>query len=232
MASRLTALNLDVVPSSRVEAAGAEWVLDRRGRLVVAASSAFSRVLADLEGDTTGGADGPVLVGPASHRNAQALRRHLTWLQPVPLGTQTSAGLGDRLGLATPGHVRAVRAVGAGIAPIFAQQSIREMTRTGRTPERGHGRRDVGRVRRRAGATASAPTPTTSRRRPTSTCASPPASRCSRSTRASTSTSSADTADLAALRAKAGALPWADLEDTDAAARKRYLGRTVRRSST
>ncbi len=38
--------------------------------------------------------------------------------------------------------------------------------------------------------------------------------------------SSADTADLAALRAKAGALPWADLEDTDAAARKRYLGRT------
>ena len=38
--------------------------------------------------------------------------------------------------------------------------------------------------------------------------------------------SSADTADLATLRAKAGALPWADLEDTEAAARKRYLGRT------
>jgi hypothetical protein len=46
---------------------------------------------------------------------------------------QTSAGTGDRLGLATPGHARALR--GTGIAPIFAQQSIREMTRTGRTPE-------------------------------------------------------------------------------------------------
>ena len=42
--------------------------------------------------------------------------------------------MGDRIGLATPGHVRAVRAVG-GIAPIFAQQSMREMARTGRTPQ-------------------------------------------------------------------------------------------------
>jgi len=53
------------------------------------------------------------------------------------LGLRTSAGLGDRLGLATPGHVRAVRAVReqGDIAPIFAQQSIREMTRTGRSPQ-------------------------------------------------------------------------------------------------
>jgi hypothetical protein len=43
--------------------------------------------------------------------------------------------MGDRLGLATPGHVRAVRATGSSIAPIFAQQSIREMARTGRTPQ-------------------------------------------------------------------------------------------------
>src|SRR4051812_20041403 len=50
------------------------------------------------------------------------------------LGTQPSFGFGDRLGLATPGHVAAMKAAGAGIAPIFPQQSIREMTRTGRTP--------------------------------------------------------------------------------------------------
>jgi hypothetical protein len=43
--------------------------------------------------------------------------------------------MGDRLGLATPGHVQAVKAVGGEIAPIFAQQSIREMARTGRTPQ-------------------------------------------------------------------------------------------------
>ena len=42
-------------------------------------------------------------------------------------------GLGDRLGLATPGHIRAVR--GTGVKPVLAQQSIREMTRTRRTPQ-------------------------------------------------------------------------------------------------
>jgi hypothetical protein len=46
-----------------------------------------------------------------------------------------SFGFGDRLGLATPGHIEAMRRAGRGIAPIFAQQSIREMTRTRRTPE-------------------------------------------------------------------------------------------------
>lgn len=50
------------------------------------------------------------------------------------LGLQPSFGFGDRLGFATPGHVAAMRAAGGEIAPIFPQQSIREMTRTGRTP--------------------------------------------------------------------------------------------------
>src|SRR5205085_526631 len=38
-------------------------------------------------------------------------------------------------GVATPGHVDALRAAGGSILPIFAQQSIREMTRTNRTAE-------------------------------------------------------------------------------------------------
>lgn len=76
---------------------------------------------------------------PLSAANAQALREALPWLSPRPLGLQTSAGFGDRLGLATPGHIRALqfmlRQPGAQpIQPIFAQQSIREMTRTRRTP--------------------------------------------------------------------------------------------------
>lgn len=50
------------------------------------------------------------------------------------LGLQPSFGFGDRIGLATPGHVAALRRAGGGILPIFAQQSIREMTRTNRTP--------------------------------------------------------------------------------------------------
>ena len=54
---------------------------------------------------------------------------------PVCLGLKGSFGFGDRIGLATPGHVEAMRRAGGDIAPIYAQQSIREMTRTGRSPE-------------------------------------------------------------------------------------------------
>jgi len=51
----------------------------------------------------------------------------------TPLGLTPSFGFGDRLGLATPGHIAAVK--GTKFAPIFAQQSVRENTRTGRTPQ-------------------------------------------------------------------------------------------------
>ena len=50
-----------------------------------------------------------------------------------PLGLAPSFGFGDRLGLATPGHIAAVK--GSGLAPVFAQQSVRENDRTGRTPQ-------------------------------------------------------------------------------------------------
>jgi hypothetical protein len=73
------------------------------------------------------------LCGRLDHTNAVALRKLLPWAGPRVIGLETSAGLGDRLGIATPAHVRAVR--GTGLRPFFAQQSIREMQRTGRTPE-------------------------------------------------------------------------------------------------
>src|SRR5260370_36355163 len=53
--------------------------------------------------------------------------------QPAVLGLRKSFGFGDRLGLATPGHLAAAQK--SDFAPIFAQQSIREMARTQRTPE-------------------------------------------------------------------------------------------------
>src|SRR4051794_19475682 len=52
------------------------------------------------------------------------------------MGLNPSFGFGDRIGLATPGHVAAMDRSGAGIEPIFPQQSIHEMARTGRTPGR------------------------------------------------------------------------------------------------
>jgi hypothetical protein len=65
--------------------------------------------------------------------NATALRSVFSFLVPRPLGLKKSAGCGDRLGVATPGHLRAIRS--SSMAPILAQQSIRENTRTGRTPQ-------------------------------------------------------------------------------------------------
>jgi hypothetical protein len=65
-------------------------------------------------------------------RSAAWLRKVLPYLNARPLGLKKSAGFGDRLGLATPGHVRAVRKTD--MAPIFAQQSVRENERTGRSP--------------------------------------------------------------------------------------------------
>src|SRR5262249_3252859 len=77
---------------------------------------------------------------PTTPANARALRETLPSLRPALLGLSTAAGFGDRLGHATVGHVRALRAAlgaasGRMIAPIFAQQSARENARTGRTPD-------------------------------------------------------------------------------------------------
>lgn len=77
---------------------------------------------------------GDVLLCLLTPDAATALRGRLAWLCPQPLGLARSAGCGDRLGLATPGHIRALREVG-GIAPVLAQQSMRENARTGRTPQ-------------------------------------------------------------------------------------------------
>jgi hypothetical protein len=55
--------------------------------------------------------------------------------RPSVLGLSASFGFGDRIGLATPGHIAAIRSAGGSFRPIFAQQSIREMTRTGRSPK-------------------------------------------------------------------------------------------------
>ncbi len=81
-----------------------------------------------------------LVLAPLNPANAATLRTFLPFLVARPFGLRQSAGCGDRLGLATPGHIRAFRSTfGAdgqhGMAPILAQQSIRENARTGRTPQ-------------------------------------------------------------------------------------------------
>lgn len=67
---------------------------------------------------------------PLDAQNAAAIRRELPWSAPQRVGMRKSIGCGDRLGIATPGHLRAVRE--GDMFPVLAQQSIREMQRAGR----------------------------------------------------------------------------------------------------
>lgn len=120
------------------------WAIDRQSisesenTTLYLARSAFEKRLG-VVGDCSGFEGDAIIVGNArlftlSPDNAIELRRRLPWLNPVPLGLRTSIGLGDRLGLATPGHIQAARKFPI-IAPVLAQQSVRENKRTGRTPQ-------------------------------------------------------------------------------------------------
>src|SRR5215218_7486403 len=134
--STATLLGDRAYQESQVSYGGATYWLERAAdgakRLVAVADDEFS--LSDFTG-TAERVDGKVrFVAETTPDNALALRSALPWLKPSRFGLHTSAGFGDRLGLATPGHVRALKAVGAAINPVFAQQSIREMGRCLRTP--------------------------------------------------------------------------------------------------
>jgi hypothetical protein len=118
-------------PRSIVDWEGSTYALlpasIRRPKLLAVVGD--TKDLRRAESDT--GSDGLALC-PLSADNLQVLRQRLFWLRPRLLGQRTGGGCGDRLGLATPGHVRAVR--GTTVVPVFAQQSVRENVRTGRTP--------------------------------------------------------------------------------------------------
>lgn len=66
--------------------------------------------------------------------NSRVIMEFIPSARPISLRQfRTTMGLGDRLGLASPGHIRAVR--GLDVKPVLAQQSIRELQLTGRTFE-------------------------------------------------------------------------------------------------
>lgn len=68
-----------------------------------------------------------------THENARILRNIFDFANPVLIGKTDSYGFGDRLGNAGPAHLKAVK--GTRFKPVLAQQSIRELERTKRTPE-------------------------------------------------------------------------------------------------
>ncbi len=73
-------------------------------------------------------------VCPLNHENACVLRSLFPFTAPTRvLGKERSFGVGDRLGIATPGHIAVFEKYDA--YPVLAQQSMRELTLTNRTYE-------------------------------------------------------------------------------------------------
>jgi len=150
------ALDRAVPPSSLKDAlAGGEGVVldsispgDGSVMLMAGRGDESSLVVMSRHETVLGGFDGePVteyrdgtsyvaLVCPLSHDNAAALRKALPRTAPSVLETRESFGTGDRIGSpcqATPWHLEACASFD--IAPVAAQQSVRENHKTGRTFE-------------------------------------------------------------------------------------------------
>lgn len=75
---------------------------------------------------------GAYALAPLSHEAALALRELLPFTGPIPaLSRPQSCGVGDRLGIAGDGLLRAFAE--RDVVPVLAQQSVRELSLTGRS---------------------------------------------------------------------------------------------------
>ncbi len=72
---------------------------------------------------------------PLSHQNRLVLNNFFPYTKPTAFGRNTGTfGVGDRLGVATPGHIRILK--DSMLKPVLAQQSKRELDFTNRTYEK------------------------------------------------------------------------------------------------
>ena len=130
--STASAAKFDVYPES-VNAIGSDFVFMVRGDeadFIVATGAAA----AAYEGETVSCDACTYVVAPLSHKNGDALRAMFPFTAPQQvLKKIRTFGVGDRLGIATPGHLRVFSEYDT--YPILAQQSIRELNLTERTYE-------------------------------------------------------------------------------------------------
>lgn len=220
-------------PQSIAAAGHVVFFLGRRGAekraCLVWRSASQPAAVADFSGEQgraeVSGIRVAFLAGSLDHTNAAGLRKHLPFTAPGVVGVEAAIGTGDRLGIATPAHVRAVR--GSGLRAVFAQQSIREMTRAWRTPEEVLDSATFGVFQEgyREGFGADADHLKTTDDVDATVAAGftmytvDPGDHVD---------DEAQTAGLDALRAKLDALPWPALETTAEDLRRTYLGRALR----
>ncbi|MEW5813954.1 MAG: tagaturonate epimerase family protein [Spirochaetota bacterium] len=102
--------------------------IDNRKNFFLLAEREFK---CDFQGEAFTISGVQVIRADFSWENYLVLKDQFPFVAPVSLrDKKTTIGCGDRLGLATPGHIRAVKKFD--VYPVLAQQSIRELTLTGR----------------------------------------------------------------------------------------------------
>lgn len=116
-----------VYTRSLLEHENTKLIMVRRGMdrflIVVGSGSLYD----DLHGQTFE----QYKLAPTSHENRIVLNRYFPHTAPRAFGKKVATiGLGDRLGLASPGHLKALQH--RDVKPVLAQQSIRELNLTGR----------------------------------------------------------------------------------------------------
>ncbi len=104
-----------VYPDSVIEDVGQNFFLaEKDGKKFVVSGNGDFRIYEEDEG-------------------VSLLVERFPWLKASACGLKRSFGFGDRLGMATPGHIKALEKYGRDFFPIFAQQSVRELERTERS---------------------------------------------------------------------------------------------------
>ncbi|HPN84510.1 MAG TPA: tagaturonate epimerase family protein [Victivallales bacterium] len=134
MISSLKKSAVKIYPES-VNRAGDSLIMmaaDKKSRFLLLASDKKNGMIANFAGELIQDSGIFAKKSQLSAENAAQIRKLFPWTAPVSLRKKkTSIGCGDRLGRATPGHISAIRKFEA--SPVLAQQSMRELSLTGRT---------------------------------------------------------------------------------------------------
>ncbi len=94
-------------------------------------TGADSDIFQEISGDIREEKNVSLKYCPLTVANSRVIRRYFPFTNPVSLSNRDiTVGLGDRLGLATPGLLSLLK--GLNVSPFLAQQSIRELNITGR----------------------------------------------------------------------------------------------------
>lgn len=132
-----TALKLE---PSQIKEYPSSYIRHEEDQLILLKIEGVKKILASGNGTFCSKLNGELLSNgiklcPLTHQNRLVLNEFLPYTLPSAFGRQiATVGVGDRLGIATPGHIRSFKNSHA--KPVLAQQSKRELDLTGRNYEK------------------------------------------------------------------------------------------------